>query len=293
MNYSKVFYNGGRLKLLWRILIFITLLIGLILPLLLIDNSIQQFFGAVLVLLLALYISSKYIDKRDFKVYGIIFKREMFINFLIGITIGIFSVIIILLIGKALGLLSISKLPNQLKISVLFLFVSKMFLVAILEETFFRGYLFTNFYEGIKFDKISKKLAIAIALVFSSFLFGLAHFFNNNASTLSIALLTINGIVWCIPFIISKNLGLSIGMHLAWNFTQTLVGFTMSGNVAKNAIFSIKNEGSVILTGGNYGPEAGILGVMGFVIMLILSLIYLNCINKTNQAFEVKNSKFQ
>ncbi|GAA4273982.1 hypothetical protein GCM10022258_32760 [Aquimarina gracilis] len=88
-------------------------------------------------------------------------------------------------------------------------------------------------------------------------------------------LLTINGIVWCIPFVITKNLGLSTGLHAAWNFSQTLFGFTMSGNKSINSLLSIENIGSDLFTGGDYGPESGLLGLIGFVIMLLISLTYL------------------
>ncbi|WP_158657103.1 CPBP family intramembrane glutamic endopeptidase [Maribacter cobaltidurans] len=147
--------------------------------------------------------------------------------------------------------------------------------MAILEETFFRGYLFTNLYDGFKSKRLFKKKALLISLMLSSLFFGLAHFSNNDASILSIVLLTINGMVWCIPFIMTENLGLSIGLHMAWNFTQTQLGFTMSGNKAVNSFYEIENKGADLLTGGEYGPEAGILGLFGFVVMFLLSLAYL------------------
>ncbi len=167
------------------------------------------------------------------------------------------------------------------KPSLLFPFAFKMLLVSFLEETFFRGYLFTNILEGFKSKKTSNKQAVLIALIISSLLFGLAHFSNNNASIISITLLMINGMVWCIPFILTKNLGLSIGLHLSWNFTQTQIGLTMSGNKALNSFYKIENTGPDLFTGGDYGPEGGILGLIGFVVMLITTLAYLRITNKT------------
>ncbi len=155
--------------------------------------------------------------------------------------------------------------------------------------TFFHGYLFTNFYDGFTSNKITKKQAIFISLIVSSVLFGFAHFNNNNASIVSLTMLTINGIVWCIPFILTKNLGLSIGLHLAWNFTQTTIGFTMSGNTSLNSLYNLENVGSDILTGGEYGPEAGILGLIGFTSMLLLSIAYLNI--TTNKKRDKKSEK--
>ncbi|WP_432279854.1 CPBP family intramembrane glutamic endopeptidase [Pricia mediterranea] len=105
-----------------------------------------------------------------------------------------------LLIGKKTDILSISESISMPKPQLAIPFAFKMFLVAILEETFFRGYLFTNLYEGFRSKKISDKQARLISLAVSSLLFGLAHFSNNHASILSIVLLTINGMVWCIQY---------------------------------------------------------------------------------------------
>ncbi|PKV51549.1 hypothetical protein ATE84_3636 [Aquimarina sp. MAR_2010_214] len=276
MNIRELFFNdNNQMKTLWRILIFIILLSLVISPLVLINNSYLQFVGAVFILIFGLYINSKYLDKRDFLEYGLVFKIETFSNLSIGILIGFFSVILMLLIGKITGILIVSNPVSTLQLSLISLFAFKMFLVSILEETFFRGYLYTNLYDGFKSKKISQKKIFLISLLISSVIFGLAHFSNNHASIQSIVLLTINGMVWCIPFAITKNLGLSIGLHFAWNFTQTVLGFTMSGNKAVNSLYQIENQKSHLLSGGEYGPEAGFLGLIGFITMLLLSYAYL------------------
>lgn len=212
------FYNHQKLRTLWRILLFISIVCIALLPLLLINNTTVQFLGATLILLFGLYLSSKYVDKRKFSEYGLVLSKQAFKNLFGGFLIGCSSVVLMLFVGKTIGIITISDTILMINSKMIFLFAIKMFLVSILEETFFRGYLFTNFYDGFKSNKISKKQAIFISLILSSALFGVAHFSTNNASVLSLTMLTINGIVWCIPFIITKNLGVSIGLHMAWNF---------------------------------------------------------------------------
>lgn len=285
MGIQNIFYTNSRIKAFWRISIFISLLFLAISPLILINNSYLQFFGAILILILGLYLNAKYLDKRDFLEYGLVLKKETFTDLLFGILIGVFAVSLILLIGKVTGVLLVSDFLSIPKLSLLLPFAFKMLLISMLEETFFRGYLFINLYDGFKSKRTSKKITLLIAVVLSSLLFGLAHFSNNNASLLSMALLTINGVVWCIPFIITKNLGLSIGLHMAWNFTQTQLGFTMSGNKALFSFYEIQNNGSDLLTGGDYGPEAGVLGLIGFIVMLLASLAYLNLKQKKTKTF--------
>lgn len=278
-----LFYNDvGRIKAVWRILIFIFLLSISIAPLILTGNSYLQFAGALFILILGLYLNSKYLDKRDFQEYGLVLKKQTFAHLVMGILIGIFSVVLMLFIGRITGIISVSEIISIPEPNLIIAFAFKMILVAVLEETFFRGYLITNLYDGFKSKKTSKKQALLISLVVSSLLFGLAHFNNDNATISSIILLTINGMVWGIPFIMIKNLGLSIGLHMAWNFTQTQLGFTMSGNKALSSFYSIENNGSDLLTGGEYGPEAGILGLIGFAMMLLLSLIYLRLIQEND-----------
>lgn len=287
MNFRSLFFSENhRLRTIWRILIFCLALSFAISPLLLLNNSHLQFLGVVVILVFGLYLNSRYLDKIDFSEYGLIFKKQSFIYLIIGILIGVISVIAMFFIGKASGILLISEVRADLTSGLVLLFAVKMLLVGTLEETFFRGYLFTTIYNDAKSTPTQKKQGFLIALLVSSLLFGFAHLSTSNASILSIIFLSINGIVWCIPFAITKNLGLSIGLHAAWNFTQTQIGFTMSGNKATNSFYTIENNASDILTGGAYGPEAGILGLIGFVLMLLLSLGYLKLTRKTIRAFE-------
>lgn len=276
MNVQELFYNSNnQIRAFWRILIFIFFLSLAISPFLLVKNSYLQFIGALFILILGLYINSKYLDKKDFSEYGLVFKIETLLDLFIGILIGVFTVIVILVIGKISGFLEVSSSSSIPKLSIILFFAFKMFLIGILEETFFRGYLYTNIYDGFKSKTISKKKTFLISLLICSTIFGIAHFNNNGVSPLSIIMLTINGMVWCIPFAITKNLGLSIGLHCAWNFTQTFLGFTMSGNKTLSSLYQIKNQNSDLITGGDYGPEAGVLGLIGFIIMLLISLAYL------------------
>ena len=267
-------------RTLWRILIFTSALLISVTPLLLVHSALLQFSGAVLILILGLYLNAKYLDKIDFSAYGIVLSKVTFISLFIGTLIGAISVVIMLLLGSATDNITFYKHSATLNSKLFLLFALKMFLVGALEETFFRGYLFTTIYSGHRSRYISKRQALTTGLIISSLLFGLAHFNTSNATLGSTLLLSINGLVWCIPFILTKNLGLSIGMHMAWNFTQTLLGFTMSGNKSYQSLYIVENKGSDYLTGGTYGPEAGILGLIGLMAMLLLSILYIRLFTK-------------
>ena len=281
MGIKPTFYaKDGRLYLVWRVGAFGLTLLLLVSPLILINNALIQFFGATLALMLTLYIHAKYFDRRPFSNYGIRFNRYSVAHGLTGLFIGAISVGMMLVVGDLLGFLSLTPTLKQLELDLLLVFGLKMFFVAVLEEGLFRGYLFTNLNEYLQSKMNALNGSLIAAMILSSILFGLAHFGNDNASLMSMTLLSLNGLVWCIPFAITGNLWLSIGMHLSWNFTQSLLGFTMSGNEAVNSLFVIKNAGSAFWTGGAYGPEGGILGLLGFISMLLLSIAYLRIIPK-------------
>ena len=69
------------------------------------------------------------------------------------------------------------------------------------------------------------------------------------------------GLIW------TGELGLSMGLHLSWNFCQGNVwGFAVSGNDAGPRVFAIQQTGDPIVTGGDFGPEAGLVGIAAMVI---------------------------
>lgn len=55
----------------------------------------------------------------------------------------------------------------------------------------------------------------------------------------------------------------------------------MSGNEPNNSLYEIETIGSELLTGGKYGPEAGLIGLSGYFGMLALSLVYLRFATKS------------
>lgn len=157
-----------------------------------------------------------------------------------------------------------------------------MILVAIWEEMVFRGYLLINITEGAYHASLGHKGALAVGTLISSLLFGFAHFFNPNADLLSSINIMMAGVVLALPFLITGRLALSIGAHFGWNFFQGGVfGFQVSGAGFRHSLIRINETGPDLWTGGVFGPEAGLLGVFGFLIMLTCMYGYLKLQNHT------------
>ena len=72
---------------------------------------------------------------------------------------------------------------------------------------------------------------------------------------------------------------LPLGLHFSWNFSQgPLLGFPVSG-FDFGGLVTQESTGAALLTGGAYGPEAGLVGMaFRFVIMaLVLYYLQLRC----------------
>ena len=76
-----------------------------------------------------------------------------------------------------------------------------------------------------------------------------------------------------LAFVLTGRIWLGVGLHFAWNFVQgPLLGFILSGHLVPGAPLHIDDLGPVWLTGGNYGPEGGIVGV-GFRFVVIAAVL--------------------
>lgn len=130
------------------------------------------------------------------------------------------------------------------------LLVVGLFLVGFAEEVRNRGILFRL---------IEQNLGTWGALGLSAVAFGFAHWKNPGAtwwSSLAIALE--GGVLLAALYAATRSLWLPIGVHWAWNlFEGPIFGTAVSGN-AVGALAEGAFRGPSWLTGGAFGPEAGL-----------------------------------
>jgi membrane protease YdiL (CAAX protease family) len=123
-----------------------------------------------------------------------------------------------------------------------------------LEETLIRGVLFRI---------LEESLGSWIALALSAIIFGLLHAFNPGASivsTLAIALEA--GILLATAYMYTRSLWFVIALHIAWNFTEGgIFAASVSGGKVEG-LLGVQFNGSDILTGGKFGPEASVVAVL-------------------------------
>jgi membrane protease YdiL (CAAX protease family) len=123
-------------------------------------------------------------------------------------------------------------------------------LVAVFEEVIARGILFRLLEQG---------LGTWAAVAISALLFGFSHRGNPGATTLSsVAIALEAGVVLGAAYVATRSLWLPIGMHTAWNlFEGPVYGAAVSGNDLPS-VLSARFPGPDWLTGGTFGPEAGV-----------------------------------
>lgn len=133
--------------------------------------------------------------------------------------------------------------------SILFLAVVLLF-GAIGEELLFRGY---------GFQVLLATAGEYATILPVSVIFGLAHSNNQNASKLGLANTMLWGLLFGLAFLRSRDLWLPIGLHYGWNVTIPLFGVNLSGFTMKVTGYSMEWNVSTLWSGGDYGPEAGLL----------------------------------
>lgn len=135
-------------------------------------------------------------------------------------------------------------------------------LPGITEEIIFRGVLFRV---------VEDAFGTWIALILSALVFGLLHWGNPNATWWSSFAIAVEaGLLLGMAYACTRSLWFVMGLHAAWNFTQGVVlGIPVSGFALKGFLAST-TQGSVWLSGGEFGAEASVLAVMMCLIVAYL-----------------------
>lgn len=283
-----IFYNSDeqRLRAGWRIFfqfIIMLLIAGVTvwgLSFVLSEGmtlAIPNFIGIVA----SVWIAARYFDKRSFTDYGININGLWIKEYFIGIAIAATAQGTIFLIEWWAGWVTITgfgwNMDTETSFGVGFAgFFISMLLVGFHEELFSRGYQILNLTEGLRYPSIGQGGAVIIAVIFTSSLFGFMHFFNPNASAISTFNIILAGIVLAVPFVLTGRLALSVGLHFSWNFVMAgILGFPVSGMQIETTVLHIQQNGTALWTGGAFGPEAGLLGLLGFAIILVASCSYI------------------
>jgi len=210
-----------------------------------------------------------FLDRRQLTDYGLRVDRQWLVDCGVGLLIGAAAMSAVVALGIAGGWIAV--VEAGLPADGLWLFgtlIAVFVVVGIYEELLVRGYLLTNLAEGFRwFDVVDNRLAVAAATLLSSGLFGALHATNPNATLLSTAVISAAGVMLALGYLYTGELAVPIGVHITWNVFQGLVyGLPVSGIELPVTLVATTSRQPAVVSGGAFGPEAGILGLFGVAV---------------------------
>jgi membrane protease YdiL (CAAX protease family) len=128
------------------------------------------------------------------------------------------------------------------------------------EELLMRGYWLQNLADGFAWlPGTARGLNRIAAVVLSSSVFALAHVANPHANWASALGIFAAGLFLAFAYVRTGQLWLAMGLHWGWNLFQgPILGLPVSGIETVNLV-EYEVEGPALLTGGAFGPEAGLV----------------------------------
>jgi membrane protease YdiL (CAAX protease family) len=278
-------HDEDRVRAGWRLLIQFIVTVIIIIPLGFLLNAVDylsietEVAISLIAFTASVWITGRFLDKRKLSEFGLTlsptWKREL----IAGILAGCIAMIGIWALQWAIGSIRFDGFGwNRAGVDSWFwpvltnMFV--MMCVGFYEELWSRGYQLKVLSEGLHVGPIQPKVAVIIATIVTSLLFGLLHAGNPNANTVSVVNITLAGIMLALPYILTGRLWVSIGIHFSWNFMQgAVLGFPVSGLPIRTSVIQTSQQGSDWFTGGNFGPEAGVVGLIAMTCLTIWIII--------------------
>lgn len=219
----------------------------------------------------SVYLGRRWLDRRSFVSLGLSWNRRALQDLSVGILIAALMMALIFLIELGWGWLTVqsyawhSERPTQVAAGVFSMLVV-FALGAWAEELLHRGYWLQNLEEGVN---------LVWAVLLSSLFFSATHIANPHFNYAALAGLFISGAFLAYGYLRTRLLWLPIGLHLGWNlFESTVFGFSVSGLDGLPRLISQSVSGPGILTGGAFGPEAGLVIIPALALGAVLVHLY-------------------
>ena len=128
---------------------------------------------------------------------------------------------------------------------------------ALAEELICRGYLLT-----VMRDSVGPRIAV----VTTSVMFGLLHLANPGATAMSVAVVTLSGLMLATVRLATNSLHAAWMAHFAWNWVMAaLLHASVSGIAFESPLYKAVTSGPAWLSGGVWGPEGGLVGALGLI----------------------------
>lgn len=223
----------------------------------------------------------KYINKKKVVKLGLglnsLYMKDLGFGLFLGGASMTFIFIIFLFTGQ-ISLKGSLLAPDFSIYSLTFLIL--FILVGFSEEIFFRGYIMKTME-----DRQNSKWLL---YVMSALIFSLFHGMNPNVSTFGLINIGLVGLLFSYMYDATKSLWMPIGYHITWNYFQgNVFGFPVSGTDPHGLYHITTDSGVKLFTGGNFGPEGGLLATLFIIVGLFATNIY--CKKRGSDTFVSKH----
>lgn len=209
----------------------------------------------------------KFVEKRPVNAIG--FRASSpFKSYITGFMIGLCTITTITLALHLSGMIKIKYYPLDYGHMIINLGIIALgwIVQSASEEIAIRGWLIPSLGENC-----TPVMAISITAI----IFGVLHLFSSGVTVLSFINLTLSGIFFAGYAIFSGNIWGVCGLHFAWNFALgNIYGLPVSGFAANGErIFQAQQIGAGLLTGGDFGPEGGLVTTIALLIAIAALLL--------------------
>ncbi len=268
-----------RLRAGWRLLLQIILMAAILL-------FIVPFWGQLPLLVqrvtqtttvaFSVYIARRFLDKRSFQSLGLRVDARTLVDVFAGLIITFVLMGLTYLAEVVLGWSTFESFawnvePASAVIGNVLIALAFFILTGLDEELLFRGYHLQTLGSGLN---------LFWGVIISSAVFGIVHLSNANATWAGAVGIFFGAVFLSYAYIRTRQLWLSIGLHIGWDFFQGVVfGFSVSG-MNGFRLLNHQVSGPELWTGGSFGPEAGLIILPAFAIGMALIYAYTRYIRK-------------
>lgn len=273
-----VFWGPNGLRAFWRLLIFVGILAAfrfVVVHFIHHPSGITDFTAktvllgegvSFLLVLIAAAIMGRF-EKRTIADYGLPLRGAFGARFFEGLAWGFLAECATMGVLFLTGNASFQGFDQRGSAALYFaaMWGAAFLMVGFLEEFLFRGYPQFTLATGIGFWP---------AALLLSGLFWLGHMGNPGETWIGGLATALAAMIFCVSLKLTGNLWFAIGMHCAWDWTETyFFGVADSGMPASGHLFKTAFSGSKWMTGGTVGPEGSVVELV--ICLAIIGLLFL------------------
>jgi hypothetical protein len=205
--------------------------------------------------LTSVYIARRFLDKRSFPSLGLKLSKQSGFDLLFGFLLGGVVMFLLFVLEWLAGWVKEPFFVDWKPEVALSLVVAVFYyvMIGIQEEILARGYWLQN---------LSEAMNIFWAVILSSLFFAIGHLGNVGINPIAFLSLMGAGALLSYGWLRTGQLWLPIGLHIGWNFFESVFGFPVSGLVEGFHLVNHTIQGPEIIVGGMFGPESGVLSFL-------------------------------